>query len=91
MRRDCLRAGWAGLAGSAAGAGNGFGLRRFGGGSHGRVPVKDSAATVAGEQLALAELVPDLRANAHAAAGALLIVGAGQAGAAGGGRCGRSA
>ena len=57
----------------------------FGGGRHGRVPIEQAAATVAGEQLALAKLVPGLRANAHAAAGALLIINAGKAGAARGG------
>jgi hypothetical protein len=59
-------------------------LRIFGRGSHRRVPVKDSIATVAGEQLALAQLIPHLGTDAHAAAHTLLIVYAGQTGAAGG-------
>ena len=65
-----------GTCGGAAGTGDWLGLRRFGRGRHGWIPVKEPAATVAGEQLALAKLVPDLRAYAHAAAGALLIIGA---------------
>ena len=85
IRRYALGSGLSALAGGAAGAGDRLGLRSFGGGGHGGIPVEDAAATVAGEQLALAELVPGLRADAHAAAGALLIFGAGQAGAAGGG------
>ena len=44
-----------------------------------RVPVEKTAATVAAEQFALAKLVPDLRAHAHAATGALLILGASDA------------
>ena len=44
---------------------------------HCRVPVEKAAATVAGEQLALAKLVPHLRAHTHAASGALLVLGAG--------------
>jgi len=67
----------------------GRGLRRFGGwrrGGHGRVPIEQATATIAGEQLALAELVPHLGPNAHAAAGTLLVVNAGQAGAAGAGK-----
>jgi len=61
------------------------GLGSFGRGgewSEGRVPVEQAAATVAGEQLAFAELVPDLRAHAHAASDALLVFNASQAGAA---------
>ena len=42
-----------------------------------------AGATVAGEQFALAELVPHLGTDTHAAAGALLIVNPGEAGAAG--------
>ncbi len=68
-----------GFAWGAAGSGNGFGLRRLGGRLHRRIPVEQAAATVAGEQLAVAKLVPGLRAHAHAAAGALLIFGAGDA------------
>ena len=55
----------------------------FRGRSHGRVPVEEAAATVAGEQLAFAELIPHLWADAHAAAGALLVIDAGETGAAG--------
>lgn len=69
-----------GLAWSAACAGDGFGLRSFGSGSHGRVPVKDAAATVADEEFALAKLIPYLRTDSHAAAHALLIVSAGKTG-----------
>jgi hypothetical protein len=58
-------------------------LRSRGNRRHGRVPVKQAAATVAGEQLALAKLIPHLRTHTHAAAGALLIIDAGDAGAAG--------
>jgi len=93
-----LRAGLAGFANGAASPGNRFRLRRFRSWSHtgapgerpllagvdGRIPVEQPAATVTGQQLALAELVPGLRANAHAAAGALLIFGAGDGGAAAG-------
>lgn len=64
------------LAGCAPGARDGFRLRGLGGGSHGRIPVEDATATVAGEHLALAELVPHLGPNAHAAACALLIINA---------------
>ena len=46
-----------------------------------RVPVEHPTATIAGHQLALAQLVPCLRTHAHPAAGALLILGACQAGA----------
>lgn len=60
----------------------GFGIFRRRSGRHGRVPVEEAGATVAGEQLALAELVPHLGTNTHTAAGALLIVNAGQSGAA---------
>jgi len=74
-----------GFADGAAGAGNGLRLGRFGSGRHGRVPVEQPAATVAGEQFALAQLVPGLGTHAHAAAGALLVFDAGQAGAAGAG------
>ncbi len=63
----------------AAGAGDGRGLRRFRRGSHGGIPVEDAAATIAGEQLAFAELVPHLGADAHATAQALLIIDAGEA------------
>src|SRR5580658_5542794 len=70
-----------------AGACSGSVLRLggLGGWGHGRVPVKEAAATVAGEQLAFAELIPHLWSNAHAAAGALLVVDAGETGAAGAG------
>jgi len=72
--------------GDAGARGGGvLGLRLFRGGSHGRVPVEQAAATIAGEQFALAELVPRLGPDAHAAASALLIIYAGQAGAAGAG------
>ena len=81
--KTLLRACLARFARSAAGAGNQFRLRRFGSCGNRRIPVEQAAATVAAEQLALAKLVPDLRAHAHAAAGALLILGAGDAGAAG--------
>jgi hypothetical protein len=77
-----LRFGLAGFTRSAAGAGNCFGLGCFGNGLHCRVPIDKAAAAVAGEQLALTKLVPGLRANAHAASGALLILGAGDSGAA---------
>lgn len=73
-----------GLAGSAACAGDWLWLGGFGCGRHGRVPVNDAAATVAGEQLAFAELIPHLGPDTHAAAYALLIVDAGQTGSAGG-------
>ena len=73
-----------GLAGGAAGAGRKFGLRGLGGGGHGRVPVEDAAATVAGEKFALTELIPHLGTNAHATTRALLIVDTRQSGAAGG-------
>ncbi len=72
-----------GFAGCSACAGDGLGLRLFGRGSEGGIPVEDAAATVAGEQLAFAELVPHLRANTHAAAEALLIDDESEAGAAG--------
>ena len=58
-------------------------LGRSGRGRHRRIPVEEPAATVAGQQLPFAELVPGLGADTHAAAGALLIVDAGDAGAAG--------
>ena len=57
-------------------------MRNFGRGRHGGIPVKKAAATIAGEQFALAKLVPDLGPDAHAATGALLVVGSGDAGAA---------
>lgn len=60
-------------------------LRGFGSGRHGRVPVEQAGATVACKQLSLAELVPSLWADAHAASGTLLILSTGQAGAAGAG------
>lgn len=60
-------------------------LGGFRGRGHCRVPVEEAAATVAAEQLAFAKLIPHLGSNAHAAPGALLIVDAGQAGAAGAG------
>jgi hypothetical protein len=62
-----------------------FGLRSFWDWGHGWVPVEEATATVAGEQLALAKLIPRLRPDAHAAAGALLVVDAGDSGAAGAG------
>lgn len=68
-----------GLTRCATDAGDGLGLRRLGRGSHGGIPVENAAATIAGEQLAFAELVPHLGANAHAAAQTLLIIDAGQA------------
>ena len=71
-----------GFAGGAAGAGDWLRLGSFGRRRHGGVPVNNAAATVAGEQLALAELIPHLGPDAHAAAHALLIVNAGEAGAA---------
>lgn len=74
-----LGAGGVGFAGGAASAGDWLGLGGFGRGGHGRVPIDNAAATVAGEQLALAKLVPDLRPDAHSAAHALLIVDAGEA------------
>src|ERR1700735_1138754 len=80
-----LRAGLAWFARGAAGAGKHFGLRRFGCGLQSRVPIEQAVATVAAEQLALAELVPGLRAHAHAAGGALLVYGKGDGGAARGG------
>jgi hypothetical protein len=55
-----------------------------GGRDHGRVPVEESGATVAGEQFAFAKLVPGLGTDSYAAAGALLIFSAGNTGAAGG-------
>lgn len=70
------------LADGASAAGCGFSLRRLGRWGHGRVPVEQASATVAREQLPRAKLVPRLRAHAHAASGALLIVDAGQSGAA---------
>ncbi len=47
-----------------------------------RIPVKQPPAAITGQQLALAQLIPHLRAHAHPASGALLILGARQAGAA---------
>jgi len=67
----------------AANAGDGLRLRRFCGRGHGRIPVKNAPATVAGEHFAFAQLVPHLGADTHAAAGTLLVVDAGNAGAAG--------
>ena len=58
-------------------------LRGIGDGGKGRIPVKKSGATVAGEQFAFAELIPCLGTDAHAAAGALLVFNEGNAGAAG--------
>jgi hypothetical protein len=43
----------------------------------GGIPVKQAIATVTGEKLAFAKLVPDLWANAHTATAALLTVGLG--------------
>ena len=63
----------------AAGSGRGV----FGAGPL-QVPVEQPSATVAGEQLAFAELVPHLGAYAHAAANALLVVDARNPGAAAG-------
>ena len=71
-----------GLCDARACGGGVLGFRSFGSGRHGRVPVEQAAATVAGEKFALAELVPHLGADAHAAAGALLVIDAGDAGAA---------
>ena len=74
-----------GLADARPSRGLGLRLRSLGSRLHGRVPKNQAAATVAGEQFALAKLVPRLRANAHAAAGALLIVDAYDSRAAGAG------
>ena len=71
---------WFWYAGSCGGGV--LGLGSLGGGSHGRVPIEQAAATVAGEELTFAELVPHLRADAHSAAGTLLIFGKGEAGSA---------
>lgn len=79
-----LGTGRLGLAGGASSARRKFGLRGLGGGGHGRVPVEDAAATVAGEKFALAELIPHLGTNTHSATCALLIVDTRQSGAAGG-------
>src|ERR1700735_1818879 len=57
------------------------GLGRFRRRSHIGIPIKQPAATVAGQQLALAKLVPHLRTNPHPAAVALLILSTRQAGA----------
>lgn len=70
---------------TGARGGNVLGLRGFGGGGHGRVPVEQAAATIAGQQFAFAELVPHLGSDAHAATCALLVFRAGEAGAAGAG------
>src|ERR1700690_2675078 len=78
-----LGAGLIGFWDAGSCGGSVFGLRRFGRGSHGRVPIKKPAATVAGEHFTLAKLVPHLRADAHAASGALLVVDASKAGATG--------
>ena len=59
-------------------------MRGLGGGGKGGVPVEEAGATVAGKQFALAELVPGLGPDAHAATGALLIINAGNASASGG-------
>src|SRR5579863_2009921 len=64
---------------------DGFGLGRLESRGDRRIPVEKAGTAVAGEKFALAELVPRLRADAHAAARALLVFGAGDAGAAGGG------
>lgn len=77
-----LCAGLAGLARSAAGTCGKLGLRFFGCRRDHGVPIKQAAATIAGKELAFAELIPDLGANPHAAAKALLVIGAGNAGAA---------
>jgi hypothetical protein len=66
------------LAGSG-GVGGGFG---FGGLGHGGVVIEEAAAGVAGEELAVADLVPSLGADAHAAGAALLVFRAGHGGAA---------
>jgi hypothetical protein len=71
-----------GLADDAAGTGDCFRLGRFGGRGHGWIPIEQAAAAIAGEQFAFAKLIPGLRTNTHAAAGALLVVDAGEAGAA---------
>jgi len=57
-------------------------LRGLGRRSHSWIPVEETAATVAGEQFSLAELIPHLRTHAHAAAGALLVIDACKASAA---------
>src|SRR5579863_1928873 len=80
MLSTCL----ARFARGSAGARDELRLRRLRNSGERRVPVEKTAATVATEQLALAKLVPDLRAHAHPAAGALLILGAGNASAAAG-------
>jgi len=72
----------AGFAWGAAGAGNRLWPRSLGCRLHSRVPVKKATATVACEKFALAELVPGLRANAHPAASALLVLSASDSGAA---------
>jgi len=66
--------GFAGFARGAAGAGDCLRLRRFGCGDNRGVPIEQPAAAIAGEQLALAELIPGLRTDAHTAAGTLLIL-----------------
>lgn len=73
------------LAGRAAGPRDELGARGFWRRRYHRIPVKQTAATVAGKKLALTELVPRLRADAHAAAGALLVFRAGNGCAARGG------
>ena len=59
-----------------------LGLGRFGGRSHRRIPIEQAAATIARQQFAFAKLVPHLGSDTHAAAGALLVFRARQAGAA---------
>jgi hypothetical protein len=78
-------AGLVGFWDAGSGGGGVLGLGGFWSGGHGRVPVEEAAATVAGEQLAFAKLVPHLGADAHAAAGTLLIFREGEAGATGAG------
>jgi hypothetical protein len=74
----------AGLTGFATGAHTACRGRSLWSRGHGRVPVEEAGATVAGEQFAFAKLVPGLGTDAYATAGALLIFSAGNTGAAGG-------
>jgi len=71
-----------GLGGLAFGFWLRFGVVRHHNWRHRRVPVDVAGATIADEQFALAELVPHLRTDSHAAADALLVVNARYAGAA---------
>ncbi len=79
-----LGAGGVGFAGGAAGAGDWLGLGGLGCGGHGRVPVDNAAATVAGKKLALTELIPYLGPDTHTASHALLIVDTRETGTSGG-------